>query len=111
MRKIYIPGPEEIAEKWYMIIPNLFFDEFMPILTPAAWKIMSYFIRQTYGFKRDKWSIGIDRIAIGTGLGIRTVSTHIQPLIKAGLLIITREAVERNKQTREYKLVSGDIYI
>jgi len=110
-KKLYIPGPEEIADKWFMIIPNIFYDEFMPVLTPPAWKILSFFIRQTYGFKRERYSVGINRIADGTGLGVRTVSTHIGILIKSGLLIVTRKSDHRKKITREYKLISGSILI
>lgn len=111
MKKIYIPSPEEIADKYFMIIPNIFFDEFMPRLTPSAWKILTFFLRQTYGFKRERYSVGIHRIAEGTGLGAKTVSTHLQPLLNAGLLVITKEADRRSQKTREYRLIQGDLFI
>jgi hypothetical protein len=59
--KVYLPTFEE-AVACNTIVPNIYFDYLMPKLPPNAWKVLCVFIRNLYGWHKDKDSISRSQI-------------------------------------------------
>jgi len=92
-------------------IPNIFFDEWLPILEKGELKVLLYIMRRTYGFQKTKDRISFsqlekgikdrngDKLDNGTGLHSDTLSRSINTLEKKCLIIVNRE-----KNTNTYSL-------
>ncbi len=52
---------------------NWAYDHLMPALSPNAWKVFSYIVRQTKGWHRDE--VGLSQRAIMAGTGIKSFTT------------------------------------
>ncbi len=84
-------------------IPDVIFDEWMSILTPAEFKVLCYIARRTFGFGKASDAISLAQIATGivrkdgmrldsgTGLNRDTIAAALQTLEAVGLLTRTRE--------------------
>ena len=87
-------------------VPNVLLDRFMPVLSPAAFKVLMFVCRKTYGFKdeethqRKVWdALAIPQIENGTGLSYTCISEALADLKNAGILC-------RGKLTRDGYLYS-----
>ncbi len=47
------------------IFPDVLLDKVMPFLTPAEWKVCSYIVRRTFGWKKEEDDISLDQICNG----------------------------------------------
>jgi SOS-response transcriptional repressor LexA len=91
---------EDPTEK-FVQIPNDFFDELMPILPPAAFKIICLIYRKTRGWHKDIDRISISQIVKGTGIkSDRTVRSALKYLNEEGFISI----YEDGSQTLSYGL-------
>lgn len=93
----------------YLKAPNFFWCPKLLAMEPASYKIIQYFIRNTYGWQKDSYSVDIDQIANDCNMNRKTASSHIQKLLAEGWLEVVSEADSRNGKTREYKLIHGYI--
>jgi hypothetical protein len=82
------------------MVPNMLFDSFLPVVSPAAWKIILFICRKTYGWidkstgQRKEWDVlSVSQIVQGTGLSDTGVSETLTQLVKSGL-------VRRGESTR-----------
>jgi hypothetical protein len=79
--------------------PDVCFDFWMPLLTGAEWKVVSYVIRKTYGWGKVADAIPCSqiragqrrkdgtRVDMGTGLGPTQIWEALRVLCEAGLLL------------------------
>lgn len=87
---------------------NFIFDYMMSLLSGSEFKVMMFFLRQTYGFNRynkvgyalKQIAEGIvsekgKRITFGTGLHVNSVQTAIDKLVAYGILKIKRGDFEK----------------
>lgn len=86
------------------IVPDIAFDELMPMLTPAEWKVVCYIMRRTWGWKKESDNISLSQICTGitrrdgevldsgTGLSKQTAITAIKGLINKGVILAIRNA-------------------
>ncbi len=103
--------PHVPMKEHYLKAPNFFWSVRMFALNPVTFKILQYFVRQTYGWQRDTYSVGIDQIATDCNINRKTASHHVGILLRDGWLEVVKEADPRSKKTREYKLIHGRIEI
>lgn len=68
-------------------IPNVVFDHWMAILTPAEFKVLLCICRKTFGWHKEKDRISLKQIADLTGLSRQSVINNIENLIAAGLVV------------------------
>lgn len=74
----------------YTQMHNYVLDVVMPRLSANGWKVLSFIIRQTRGWRRDESALTYDSIMAGTGIKSRvTVATVIDELLGEGLLAPT----------------------
>jgi len=107
----YVPTPKEMYAKHYTGIPNVFFDKIQPKLDVYSWSILCVFLRQLYGFQRNKYKLSLRVIAKKTEIDKKTVIKKLKLLLKAGLIHITQEADQQNNIATEYSLFTGKICI
>jgi len=67
-------------------IPNILFDYWMNILTPAEFKVLMCIARKTYGWHKTNDRISISQIEKMTGLSRKGISKNIEALIEHGLV-------------------------
>lgn len=91
--------------------PSVYFDKIMPLLTPAEWKVLSYLIRRTYGFRKDRDRVSLSQITdgivradgtpldYGTGLSIPTARKALRGLLKYKLVSKLRANNKKNQGT------------
>src|SRR5579862_1397518 len=80
-------------------IPDIAFDEIMPLLSASEWKVLCYIMRRTFGFKKEADSISLSQICSGitkhngqildrgTGLSKQTVIASLKVLQEKGIVI------------------------
>ena len=91
----------------YLKAPNFFWCPRLLALDGTTFKILQYFVRNTYGWQKDTYSVGIDQIASDCHINRKTASHHVQVLLTEGWLEVVHEADSRLGKTREYKLIHG----
>jgi hypothetical protein len=85
--KIFQTDPTE----QFTQVPNQIFDDLMPLLNPAAFKIVCLIYRKTRGWHKDIDQISFSQILEGTGIkSTATVAKHIDSLHKGGIILRTR---------------------
>jgi len=82
-------------------VPNVIFDEIMPNLKPAAFKVLLLIVRQTYGWRKVSDRIGLTTIQKATGLSREGVIKGIKDL---GELITVKPGRREIKEANEYSL-------
>jgi len=75
-----------IIEPNYTTIPNVIFDHWMPILSPAEFKVLISLYYKTFGLKNGREERTASSIAINTGLSNRGVQNSIETLKNIGLV-------------------------
>jgi hypothetical protein len=106
-----VKKPEmEITEN-YLKAPNFFWSPQMFSLHPTAFKIVQYIVKNTYGWRKNSYSVGVDQIALDCHINRKTASKHLQSLIKDGWVEIVSQADRQNGITRSYKLIHGNIEV
>ena len=81
----------KIFEHGFTGFHNLLLDKVMPELSPNAWKVLCFIIRQTVGWHRNHKKLRYGRIMRGTGIKSRTtVSTALSELQGYGIVIQTK---------------------
>lgn len=73
-------------------IPNIIFDEWMKILTPAEFKVVMAIARKTYGWQKDSDRLSYSQIIFETGYEKEAVSTALKSLRLAGKIIVTDDS-------------------
>lgn len=91
MSKIYAPN--------YTQTPNVIFDYWMKILSPAEYKVISFICRKTFGYHKIRDKISFNQIVNATGLCRRTVIYAIQTLIDHGLIKkeVSQDETDKNE--------------
>jgi len=97
-------------------VPDNFFDEVMPDLSPAQVVVLLYIFRRTFGFKRDSDNISLSQLVSGivtrdgrildrgTGLGKSTVTRSLKKLEELGMIRRTkRRTAKRGDQPTTYQ--------
>lgn len=86
--------------------PNVFYDEYMALLTPEEWKVLCYTIRRIYGFQRTQDHIALSQYTDGatlrdgklrdrgTGLSRPTVVDALDSLVEYGLIIRLEKMID-----------------
>jgi hypothetical protein len=95
----------------FTIVPNLFYSSRSFAMSGNNFKVLHYFVRNTYGYHHPNYSVGIIQIARDCKMSAKTASNAVGLLLKEGWLDISREADRQSGKTREYKLVSGIVEI
>src|SRR5690242_7678760 len=74
-------------------VPNLLFDNYLPVLTGAELKLLLVIIRQTYGWvdkrtghRKHKDRLCMRQFEAKTGLCKRVITKSIQTLVTRGLI-------------------------
>jgi hypothetical protein len=79
-------------------VPDVFFDQWLGVLTGAEYKVLTYLCRRTFGFRRDSAGISAAQIAAGlrtrdgrvldrgTNIHLTTVREALRRLVKRGLV-------------------------
>lgn len=78
MTSAYIPNTAAI--------PNIIFDHWMAILTPAEFKVLMAIARKTYGWQKQKDRISLRQLVELTGLNKSSVVKAIENLIQHDLV-------------------------
>lgn len=89
------------------IFPDVLLDKVMPFLTPSEWKVCSYIVRRTFGWKKEEDDISLDQICngivkrdgtrldFGTQMDKKTVIRALKGLDKKGVIAITKNYSSR----------------
>ncbi|MBP7262829.1 MAG: hypothetical protein KBB32_01550 [Spirochaetia bacterium] len=110
MKKTWeVKKPESDIQDNYLKAPNFFWGPAMFKLKPIAFLILQYFIKNTYGWKKNDYSVGIDQIAFDCNLNRKTTSKYVQVLLDGGWLEIVKPENRHAGTTRVYKLIHGYI--
>lgn len=103
-------GKNKINEN-FVQFPNFYMDRVMALLSSEEWKILSYFVRRTYGFHKMKDRISLSQfidgikssegeyLDHGTGLARNTVRKGIDLLAKAKIIKILEKSPGGRKTT------------
>lgn len=84
MSKIFEKDPVE----QFSIVPNSLFDDLMPALAPAAFKIVILIYRKTKGWHKDVDDISFSQIMEGTGIkSSATIAKHLNTLSEMGVIL------------------------
>lgn len=75
----------------YTQIPNEIFDELMPSLSGAQFKILCLISRRTLGWRRESHAMSQVEIAAGTGLSKQGVTDAIKLLEEGGFIVADRK--------------------
>ncbi|HSH78592.1 MAG TPA: replication protein [Herpetosiphonaceae bacterium] len=85
------------------MVPDEAFDELMADLSGSEWKVLSYIIRRTFGFKKQSDDISLSQIANGiTTAGGRRLD-HGTGLSKPSVIAAVKVLVERNIVLAEHR--------
>jgi hypothetical protein len=91
----------------YTVVPNVFLSPRAFKFPANTFKVLLYFVRNTYGYHHSEYSVGIAQICRDLDISHQTASVAIQNLLKKSWLDITREGNRQSGITREYRLASG----
>lgn len=83
-------NPKEVLAPNFTPVPNVFFDYWMTILSPAEFKILLCICRKTFGWHKDKDRISLRQIVNMTELNKSTVVKGIDKLIEFDLVLKTK---------------------
>lgn len=93
---------------FYTQVPDVVFDELLPVLSGAEVKVLLYIIRRTFGFKKDKDNISLSQMVAGikardgrmidggTGLGKSSVARALATLEEKNIVIRKRRSNSKN---------------
>jgi len=70
----------------FVMVPNEFFERWLPRLSGAETKVALCVIRKTLGFDKDRDAISASQISVATGLKRRTVFDGLRGLREKGFL-------------------------
>ena len=74
--------------KNFMLVSNSIIDDLMPILPPAAFKIVILIYRRTRGWHKDVDQISFSQIMKGTGIkSSATIAKHLDNLHQMGVIL------------------------
>lgn len=76
-----------ITEPNYTQIPNVIFDYWMSVLTPAEFKVLLCICRKTFGWQKKRDRISLRQIEKMTGLGKSSIIKNVEKLIELSLVI------------------------
>lgn len=83
-----IPAPN------YTQIPNVVFDYWMNVLSPAEFKVLLCICRKTFGWWKNTDKISLKQIESMTGLSRKGIITCIDSLIEKHLVVKTKSKTE-----------------
>jgi hypothetical protein len=84
---------------------NALLDHLMPCLSPSAWKVACFFVRQLNGWHRTEIRATVEQIQSGTGLGSsNTVSRALDELIREDGTGFLRAIRHSRRRPTEYAL-------
>lgn len=90
-------------------VPNIFFEHWMAILTPAEFKVLMVITRKTLGWHKIKDAISLSQIIKMTGLSNRGVINCLSSLIDHKLINkLKRETKKGDSDCNEYQLIMDD---
>lgn len=75
----------------YTQIPNVLFDYWLYVLSPAEFKVLCFMCRMTFGFHRENWQLSKKKICEKTGVSPTGVKDSLKVLMEHQL--IEKEAV------------------
>lgn len=93
---------------FYTQVPDIVFDELLPILSGAELKVLLYIIRRTFGFKKNRDNISLSQMVSGiktrdgqiidggTGLGKSSVARALITLERKNIVIRKRRTTNRS---------------
>lgn len=70
----------------YTQIPNIVFDYWMAVLSPAEFKVLLCICRKTFGWKKDYDRISLKQLEKMTGLSRKGITQNLDSLIAHGLV-------------------------
>ena len=101
----------------YTMVPDEAFDELMADLSGSEWKVLSYIIRRTFGFKKQSDDISLSQIANGittaggrrldrgTGLSKPSVIAAVKVLVERNIVLTEhRSSAEKGHEPTRYRL-------
>lgn len=101
----------------YTQVPDAVFDQLMPVLSGAEFKVLLYIVRRTFGFKKLEDDISLQQIISGiktkdgrvldggTGLSRDSVTKAIKSLEEKGVILRNRRSsAEKGDQPSTYSL-------
>ena len=68
--------------------PNIFLDDYLPMLSGVEYKIVSLIVRQTYGFRKKADYLYVPTIAKRCGVSDRAVQLACKELTRLGILAV-----------------------
>ncbi|GEM_PF-1328386 len=99
------------------VVPDDVFDVLMPLCSGAEFKVLSYIVRRTFGFKKESDSISLKQMVDGitkrdgevldkgTGLSKATAAVAIKGLVEKGIIEVQRNrSKERGDEPTTYNL-------
>ena len=75
-----------ITEPNYTQIPNVIFDYWMNVLTPAEFKVLMCICRKTFGWHKRRDKVSLTQIMKSTGLSRGGIIKNVQCLVDHGLI-------------------------
>lgn len=96
------------AAPFYTQVPDIVFDELLPVLSGAEMKVLLYIIRRTFGFKKNRDNISLSQMVSGiktrdglvidggTGLGKSSVARALITLEEKNIVIRKRRTTSRS---------------
>ena len=92
----------------YTQIPNEIFDQLMPQLSGAQFKILCLIARKTLGFHRECHAMGLDALSSGAGLSRQGVLDATEALCKEGWIEKEKRADHGKSAASLYSLAIED---
>lgn len=68
------------GQERFTVFENIVIDYIMPFISPSAWKILSFIVRKTTGWQKDRDELSISQIEYGTKLSRPTITKGINEL-------------------------------
>lgn len=93
---------------FYTQVPDIVFDELLPVLSGAELKVLMYIIRRTFGFKKNRDNISLSQMVSGiktrdgqvidggTGLGKSSVARALITLEEKNIVIRKRRTTSKS---------------
>ena len=83
----------------YTQIPNIFFDELLPILGLAEMKVLLTIYRKIFGWHKKRDRISLSQLEELTGLERTHITKAIESLLEKNLIVKEVEGISGNQQT------------
>jgi len=87
------PGlPRRFEAKGWTPVPDLLFDRLLPNCDPRYWRVVSYLVRQTYGWGREEEGVArsIRQIARALSMRVASVAEALKALEARGVIVVER---------------------